>query len=61
MPTGGVSLDNAGDWIKAGCVAVGVGGNLTAGAGKGDYASIATLAKQFLNRIREARERRMEG
>lgn len=28
MPTGGVSLDNAGDWIKAGAVAVGVGSAL---------------------------------
>ena len=34
MPTGGVSLDTVSDWIKAGCVAVGVGGNLTAGAKK---------------------------
>src|SRR5262249_56957140 len=24
MPTGGVSLDNAGDWIRAGAVAVGI-------------------------------------
>jgi 2-dehydro-3-deoxyphosphogluconate aldolase / (4S)-4-hydroxy-2-oxoglutarate aldolase len=55
MPTGGVSLDNVGDWIKAGCVAVGVGGNLTAGAKKGDYASITALAGQFLAKIREAR------
>ena len=57
MPTGGVSLDNAGDWIKAGCVALGVGGNLTAGAKKGDYPSITTLAKQFMTRIGEARAR----
>ncbi len=28
MPTGGVSLDNAGEWIKAGAVAVGVGSAL---------------------------------
>jgi 2-dehydro-3-deoxyphosphogluconate aldolase/(4S)-4-hydroxy-2-oxoglutarate aldolase len=28
MPTGGVSLDNAGDWIKAGAIAVGVGSAL---------------------------------
>ncbi|MEQ9454685.1 MAG: bifunctional 4-hydroxy-2-oxoglutarate aldolase/2-dehydro-3-deoxy-phosphogluconate aldolase [Phycisphaeraceae bacterium] len=28
MPTGGVTLDNAGDWIKAGAVAVGAGGSL---------------------------------
>ena len=25
MPTGGVTLDNAGDWIRAGAIAVGVG------------------------------------
>jgi 2-dehydro-3-deoxyphosphogluconate aldolase/(4S)-4-hydroxy-2-oxoglutarate aldolase len=30
MPTGGVSLENVSDWIKAGSIAVGVGGNLTA-------------------------------
>ena len=29
MPTGGVSVENAGEWIKAGCIALGVGGNLT--------------------------------
>src|SRR5271156_474832 len=33
MPTGGVSIENVAEWIKAGAVAVGVGGNLTAGAG----------------------------
>lgn len=29
MPTGGVSLDNLGEWIKAGAVAVGIGSDLT--------------------------------
>src|SRR5436190_1419172 len=28
MPTGGVTLDNAGDWIRAGAVAVGLGSAL---------------------------------
>src|SRR5258708_35459194 len=28
MPTGGVTLDNAGDWIRAGAIAVGVGSAL---------------------------------
>jgi 2-dehydro-3-deoxyphosphogluconate aldolase / (4S)-4-hydroxy-2-oxoglutarate aldolase len=28
MPTGGVTLDNAGEWLRAGAVAVGVGGAL---------------------------------
>jgi len=55
MPTGGVGLDNVGEWIKAGCVAVGVGGNLTGGAKKGDYESITEIAKQFIAKIKEAR------
>jgi len=55
MPTGGVSLDNVAEWIKAGCVAVGVGGNLTAGAKKSDYQSITEIGKQFIAKIREAR------
>jgi len=55
MPTGGVDLDNVGAWIKAGCVAVGVGGNLTGGAKTGDYASIEKIAKQFIEKVRVAR------
>ncbi len=55
MPTGGVSIDNVSKWIEAGCVAVGVGGNLTAGAKTGDYASITELAKQFVGKINEVR------
>ena len=55
MPTGGVSLENVSDWIKAGAVAVGVGSILTAGAKMDDYNSITSIAKQFLARIREAR------
>lgn len=55
MPTGGVNLENVGQWIKAGCVAVGVGGNLTAGAKTGDYQSIEDIAKQFIAKVRSAR------
>ncbi|HWQ61145.1 MAG TPA: bifunctional 4-hydroxy-2-oxoglutarate aldolase/2-dehydro-3-deoxy-phosphogluconate aldolase [Negativicutes bacterium] len=55
MPTGGVGLDNVADWIKAGCVAVGVGGNLTGGAKKGDFQSITDIAKEFVAKIRAAR------
>jgi 2-dehydro-3-deoxyphosphogluconate aldolase/(4S)-4-hydroxy-2-oxoglutarate aldolase len=56
MPTGGVSIDNVAEWIRAGCVAVGAGGNLTAGAQRGDYQSITDLAWQFIAKIREARQ-----
>ena len=55
MPTGGVALENVAEWIQAGCVAVGVGGNLTAGAKQGDFQSITELARQFIARIRQAR------
>ena len=55
MPTGGVNLENVADWIEAGSFAVGVGGNLTAGARNGDFASITQLAKQFVHRIKQAR------
>ena len=57
MPTGGVSLENVAEWIKAGAVAVGVGGNLTAGAKTGDFKSITHLARQFVEKIKEARGR----
>ncbi len=55
MPTGGVSIDNVGEWIKAGAVAVGAGGSLTAGAKTGDYAAITKAGKEFIKRIQEAR------
>ena len=55
MPTGGVSLENVGEWFKAGAVAVGVGGNLVAGAKKGDYESVISTAREFMKKIKEAR------
>jgi 2-dehydro-3-deoxyphosphogluconate aldolase / (4S)-4-hydroxy-2-oxoglutarate aldolase len=55
MPTGGVSLGNVADWISASSVALGVGGNLTAGAKTGDFASITRLARQFMEKIKKAR------
>ncbi len=55
MPTGGVSVDNVGEWIKAGAVAVGAGGALTAGAKTGDYAAITETAKKFVANIKAAR------
>jgi 2-dehydro-3-deoxyphosphogluconate aldolase / (4S)-4-hydroxy-2-oxoglutarate aldolase len=55
MPTGGVSIENAAEWIMAGSAALGVGGNLTAGAKSGDFKSITDLARRFIAAIREAR------
>jgi 2-dehydro-3-deoxyphosphogluconate aldolase/(4S)-4-hydroxy-2-oxoglutarate aldolase len=55
MPTGGVSVENVADWIKAGAVAVGIGGSLTAGAEKGNLELVTETAKQFVERIQRAR------
>jgi len=56
LPTGGVDVDNVADWIKAGSFAVGVGSALSAGAKKGDYEQVTATAKEFIKRIRAARE-----
>ena len=56
MPTGGVDVNNVGEWIKAGVVAVGAGSSLTKGAKTGDYGLITDTAKQFVENIRIARE-----
>jgi 2-dehydro-3-deoxyphosphogluconate aldolase/(4S)-4-hydroxy-2-oxoglutarate aldolase len=55
MPTGGVSLDNVADWIKAGCVAVGVSGHLTGIKTASDTKTITDTARKFLEKIRQAR------
>lgn len=55
MPTGGVTADNVGEWIRAGAVAVGAGGALTGGAKTGDWAAITATAKKFIENIRAAR------
>ncbi|NLY72853.1 MAG: bifunctional 2-keto-4-hydroxyglutarate aldolase/2-keto-3-deoxy-6-phosphogluconate aldolase [Tissierellia bacterium] len=52
MPTGGVSLDNVDQWIKNGCVAVGVGGNLT----KGTNQEMTDTAKKFVEKVKDARK-----
>ena len=57
MPTGGVGLDNVGEWIKAGAVAVGAGSSLTAGAKTGDYKKITETGREFIKRIKEARSK----
>ena len=51
MPTGGVSLENAKDWIRNGCIAVGVGGSLT----KGSSEDIEKTARAFVAAVSEGR------
>jgi 2-dehydro-3-deoxyphosphogluconate aldolase/(4S)-4-hydroxy-2-oxoglutarate aldolase len=47
VPTGGVTAENAPDWIAAGAVAVGVGGSLT----RGDPEGIQRRAEQLVARL----------
>ncbi|MGX7419774.1 bifunctional 4-hydroxy-2-oxoglutarate aldolase/2-dehydro-3-deoxy-phosphogluconate aldolase [Carnobacterium gallinarum] len=56
MPTGGVSIDNMDEWLNAGCVAVGVGGNLLAPAKTGNYGRISELAKEYMDKLAEIRK-----
>lgn len=55
MPTGGVSLENVDQWIKNGCVAVGVGGNLVAPAKTGEFEKITELAQAYVEKVQAAR------
>ena len=59
MPTGGVSLENAGDWIAAGAVAIGAGTSLidAAAVAAGNYAAITERAARFVEAVRAARGR----
>jgi 2-dehydro-3-deoxyphosphogluconate aldolase/(4S)-4-hydroxy-2-oxoglutarate aldolase len=57
MPTGGVNLDNLGEWVKAGAVAVGIGSDLTAEAVKtGDYTHIARKSAQYVEAYKAAKK-----
>lgn len=55
MAVGGVNEKNAGDFIKAGCVGVGVGGNLVnkEWIASGEWGRITELAKEFEKAVHE--------
>ena len=55
MPTGGVSVENAGEWIRAGAVALGAGSLLVAGAKTGDYNAVTQCARAFIEAVARAR------
>lgn len=57
MPTGGVTIDNAGDWIRAGAAAVGVGTALldAKAIAAGDYGVLRRNAERIVANVRAAR------
>ncbi len=59
IPTGGVTVQNANEWIKAGAVAVGAGSSLVSKdlMARGDWTGITALARQFVEAVSTARVR----
>ena len=57
VPTGGVNLENAGEFIRAGAAALGIGGELVSAAAlkSGNLTAITDTAKQFMAIVRAAR------
>ena len=55
MAVGGVNEKNAADFMKAGCVGLGVGGNLVnkEWIENGEWGKITALAKEFMKAVRE--------
>lgn len=58
MPTGGVNLDTAADFLRAGACALGIGGSLVEpkAVAAGDLARIESLARQYVEIVRKTRE-----
>jgi 2-dehydro-3-deoxyphosphogluconate aldolase/(4S)-4-hydroxy-2-oxoglutarate aldolase len=58
MPTGGVSLTNAGEWLKAGACAVGVGSALldNKAISAGNYQVLTDNAKILIGSIKKAKQ-----
>jgi 2-dehydro-3-deoxyphosphogluconate aldolase / (4S)-4-hydroxy-2-oxoglutarate aldolase len=52
LPTGGISPDNAVDYLKAGAVAVGIGGNLTRRGPNDTPADLTDRARRLLESVR---------
>ena len=57
MPTGGVTVENAGDWIRAGAVAVGVGTSLldSTAIADGHFHVLKANAERMIANVRAAR------
>jgi 2-dehydro-3-deoxyphosphogluconate aldolase/(4S)-4-hydroxy-2-oxoglutarate aldolase len=59
VPTGGVTLDNIGDFFAAGAAAVGVGSELVSkeALARSDFNAVGALARKFVGAARAARGR----
>lgn len=57
IPTGGVTVETAGDYIRAGCVALGAGSTLVSKEAmkSGDLTGVTKRAEEFVRAVKEAR------
>lgn len=57
LPTGGVTLETAAEFLKAGACALGIGGQLVEAkaVASGDFARIEALARQYVKIVQETR------
>ena len=60
--TGGVTLETAADFLKAGACALGIGGSLVEAkaVAAGDFARIESLARQYVKIVQETRAEELE-
>lgn len=58
VPTGGVNLNTAADFLRAGASALGIGGELvlTSALHSGDMSQISQLAREYMEIVRQVRE-----
>ncbi len=57
MPAGGIDASNAGDWFRAGAVALGAGGKIVdrAAIKAGDWATLTRRARELMDAVQQAR------
>jgi 2-dehydro-3-deoxyphosphogluconate aldolase/(4S)-4-hydroxy-2-oxoglutarate aldolase len=61
MPTGGVTVENLGDWFACGAVAVGIGSSLSGPGATGDYAAVTARAQAFVAKMAAVRQVKSSG
>ncbi|MBS4221743.1 bifunctional 2-keto-4-hydroxyglutarate aldolase/2-keto-3-deoxy-6-phosphogluconate aldolase [Lederbergia citrea] len=57
MPTGGVTVDNVGQWLEAGACAVGLGSSLIKRSSKENYFEIVDRSRQLCAKIQEFKDK----
>ncbi|MDB6036578.1 MAG: 2-dehydro-3-deoxyphosphogluconate aldolase/4-hydroxy-2-oxoglutarate aldolase, partial [Verrucomicrobiales bacterium] len=60
VPTGGVELKNVGDWLRAGCAAVGVGSSLIRKdfLEKSSWSELSSLSAEFVSEAKKVKSAR---